>query len=375
MEKKIEKKVLFVIDGLRPGGTERVFVNLINNLGASIEPVVVVLESKEYLAHDLKNDVETYYLCKENRWDVFRVVARLAWIIRQKKPEAIMSFGYYANHLVVLARYISGCTAPVCISERSHTASALKTMNFRTIRKLLLKATYRRADRIVAVSETTKAGLISCYDIRSDRIRVIHNPIDLEKVAYLSSEEVGHPWFDEKGLLLVIGVGRLVAEKGFPYLMKAFSIVSRVMPNSRLIILGEGQERARLEKLKRELELEDRVDLLGYQRNPYKFMARAHVFVLSSWFEGFPNVVLEAMACGLPVIASRGPTAAEEIITHGENGLLVHPGDEHSLAKAMLRLLGDRELRGKFERNGKERVREFSLEKIVMDYEDFLLSL
>jgi glycosyltransferase involved in cell wall biosynthesis len=365
----IEKKALFVISGLRPGGTERVFVNVVNNIGARIKPVVVVLESKEGLAYDIKGDLEVYYLYKKNRWDVFRLIIRLSSIMRKERPESIISFGYYANQLVIFARCISGLKMPVCISERTDTASSLKKMNFQVVRRLLLKITYSMADKIIAVSKGTKNSLVNHFGMREARVIVIYNPVDLDKIRVLFSERVDHPWFTEKGVLIIIAVGRFVNQKGFPHLVKAFSMVVNKIRMARLVILGEGSERQRLENLVLELGLKDKVNLLGYQQNPYKFMAKSYLFVLSSLYEGFPNVVLEAMACGVPVIATSCPSGPEEIITDGINGYLVAVGDVDALAGAILKLLKDDSLRRLLAENGRKRVEDFRLEKMVAEYE------
>jgi glycosyltransferase involved in cell wall biosynthesis len=369
MDKLVENKTLFVISGMRPGGTERVFVNVVNNIGKGIKPVVVVLENKEYFAYDLKDDLKIHFLNKKSRWDVFRLVISLSSIIRKEKPESIISFGYYANQLVIIARCISGLKLPVLINERNETASYLKKMNLQFVRTLLLRFTYGIADKVIAVSKGTKDGLVNHCGIRKAKISVIYNPVDLDKLRVLFSEGVDHLWFNEKSISVIIAVGRLVEQKGFPYLIGAFSMVLNEIEQVRLVIIGEGCERQRLENLVIGLGLKDKVAFIGYQQNPFKYMAKAQIFVLSSFYEGFPNVVLEAMACEVPVISTRCPSGVEEIITDGVNGLLVPTGNEEALAMAMLKLLKDPEMRYRFLEAGREKVRDFALPKIISEYE------
>jgi glycosyltransferase involved in cell wall biosynthesis len=370
-----QKKVLFVIWGLRPGGAERVFVNIVNNIQGDIQPFVVVLGNKEGFAHELKDSLEVYYLNKKNRWDVFWLVIRLASIMREKKPDVILSFGYYANHLVVWTGHIFGIKIPICIREQTETTSSLNRANLPVIRKNLLKMTYKKADKVIAVSYKLKNSLINRYGLKRDNIKVIYNPVDLNKMTTFASEDVAHPWFHEQDIRLIVAVGRLVEAKGFSYLVDAFSFVLKTIENVRLIIIGEGDGRLILEKMIFQLGLKDKVALLGYQRNPYKFMARSDIFVLSSIYEGFPNVLLEAMACGVPVISTSCPSGPDEIINDQVNGLLVPVGSEESMAKAMIKLLRNAGLRNRFSKAGKERVKNFSLDKTIHEYDNLLNSI
>lgn len=375
VKRTAEKKVLFVIWGLKPGGAEKVFVAIVNNLNRKFfRPVVVVLGNREGLAEELEDDLEIKFLNKKGRWDVFRLIMRLSSVIRDVRPKGIISFGYYANQLVTAARYISGLKIPLCISERIETASSLKKMNFQVFRRFLLRAAYRKAYKVIAVSDEVKDGLVNHFDVRNDRIAVIYNPVDAEKVKAFSSEGLDHPWFNKKDIQIVIAVGRLVEQKGFPQLINAFLTVSKELPGARLIILGEGEERPKIEEQILGLGLQSKVALPGFKSNPYKYMAGSDLFVLSSQLEGFPNVLIEAMACGTPVISTRC-SGAEKIITQEVNGLLVSVGSAESLARAMIKLLRDSGARDKFSKAGKQRVEDFSLPRIVGEYENLLASI
>ena len=159
--------------------------------------------------------------------------------------------------------------------------------------------------------------------------------------------------------------------KGYPCLIRAYHLISKKI-TSDLVILGIGEEEERLRVLTRELGIEERVEFLGFQENPYKFMKNASLFVLSSLWESFALVIVEAMACGVPVISTDCPSGPGEIITPGENGMLVSPADEKALAEAMLKLLEDESLRRKFSCEGKKRAEDFRIEKILPQYEILL---
>ena len=143
----------------------------------------------------------------------------------------------------------------------------------------------------------------------------------------------------------------------------------------KLIILGEGKEKENLLKLVEKLGLNDRVSFEGFQENPYKYLARSTVFVLSSLYEGFPNVLLEAMALGIPSVATRCPTGPDEIITEGVDGVLIPPADEKAIADAIKKLLLDEDLRKRLSEAGKRRIQDFAVEKIVKQYEDAIESV
>ncbi|MCS4188096.1 glycosyltransferase [Salinibacter ruber] len=159
----------------------------------------------------------------------------------------------------------------------------------------------------------------------------------------------------------------MTEQKGYPYLLDAFRRV-RDERQAELWILGEGDQRSTIESRIEELGLVENVSLLGFRNNPFKFMAAADVFVLSSLWEGFGNVIVEAMACGTPVVATDCPHGPGEIITHEKNGLLVPPADSDALSNALLRVLRDQSLKEQLTENGKERARDFHASKIGQQY-------
>jgi glycosyltransferase involved in cell wall biosynthesis len=209
------------------------------------------------------------------------------------------------------------------------------------------------------------------YRFPENKVVVIHNPLDIGRVRSLGTDGVGHPWYREPAPVIT-AVGRLTPQKGFPYLLKAVRILLSEGMDCRLAILGRGPEEEQLRNLASDLGIEDSVAFLGFQENPYKYLARSSVFVLSSLYEGFPNALLEAVALGIPSAATRCPTGPEEIITDGVDGILVPPADEKALADAIKRLLLDRDLRDRLSRAGKKRAESFGAEKIVREYENLI---
>ncbi|MFC1825838.1 glycosyltransferase, partial [Thermodesulfobacteriota bacterium] len=205
----------------------------------------------------------------------------------------------------------------------------------------------------------------------ASKIIPIYNPIEVERVTQRSHEKIEHLWYDEK-VPIIISIGRLTPQKGFSHLIKALAIVKKSGISCRLVILGEGKENSNLRKLAKKLRINDSVAFLGFQRNPYKYLRYATIFVLSSLYEGFPNVLLEALALGVPSVATRCPTGPTEIITDGVDGILVPSADHIALADAIKQLLLDSNLRKQLREKGKKRVVEFRVEKIIRQYEEVI---
>jgi glycosyltransferase involved in cell wall biosynthesis len=169
-------------------------------------------------------------------------------------------------------------------------------------------------------------------------MRVIYNPVVTPKLFEQAKEQIDHEWFIEGSPPFILGVGRFSTQKDFPTLIRAFSIVQKQMP-ARLMILGEGEDRPQIEALVRDLGLTSEVALPGFVSNPYAFMSRAAVFVLSSVYEGLPTVLIEAMAVGTPVVSTDCPSGPREILEFGKYGKLVPIGDSEAIANAIVTTL------------------------------------
>jgi len=264
----------------------------------------------------------------------------------------------------------------VVLSVRASPSQYLKEYSATTYNlfiSIMIKLFYNRADSIIAVSDYIKDDLAENYGIDQKKISTIYNPVDIDRIQCLASEPVNHQWFEEN-IPIVVSVGRLSKEKGFDYLIRSIAIVMEKTA-ARLFIAGEGVEEKNLKELSRRLGIDKCVYFSGFQENPYKYMKRSTILVLSSLFEGFPNVLIEAMVCGLPVVSTIYNPGHNEIIENEKNGLLVPVADEKALAEAMLRLLNNPAERRKYSSNAKEKVRQFSLEHIVEQYKSALMDV
>ncbi len=222
---------------------------------------------------------------------------------------------------------------------------------------------------VVAITEGVKQDLARNFGVPPEKILVINNPIDVDTIKARSLEgtepQSGH------GERLVVSMGRLAKLKGFDSLIRAFAEVSKEI-DCHLLIIGEGEERESLQKLIEERQLGKRVRLVGYQENPWWLMAQADVFVLASRIEGLPNAVAEALALGLPVVATDCSSGVREYLANGQYGVLVKPDDERALAAELKRVLVDEKLRQSLSAKALERAKAFDLPAIVAKYESAL---
>lgn len=326
------------VPSLRGGGAERVMSNLACGLAERGCKVDLVLARAEgpYLT-ELPPEVRIVDL------KVPRVLASLPGLVRylrRERPKALLSAMDHANVMALWAKRISGVSTRLVVSI--HNTASLASKNARQSKARLLPQLARRfypwADGIVAVSQGVADDFARITSLPWERIEVIYNPVITPELLEKAKEPVEHPWFGAGHPPVILGVGRLTKQKDFPTLIRAFAVVRKQRP-VRLMILGEGEERPRLEALVKELGLGADAVLPGFVANPYAYMARAAVFVLSSAWEGFGNVLVEAMACGCPVVSTDCPSGPAEIMENGKYGTLVPVGDIGELAKGIVEVL------------------------------------
>ncbi|TFG92413.1 MAG: glycosyltransferase, partial [Myxococcales bacterium] len=266
-------------------------------------------------------------------------------------PDALIAAKTHTNLVAVWARQLAGVPTRLLVSQHSMLSEEIagpevRKWRWRYAAKLVAR-TYPLADAIVAVSDAAADDLAASARVPRRRIATIHNPVDAGRIAVLRGEPMQHPWFAAGMPPVVLGAGRLRASKDFQTLLRAFAELRRVRP-ARLVILGEGPERAALAAEARRLDLCEDLWMPGFVDNPFAYMARAGVFVLSSRHEALGNVLVEALACGCPVVATDCPGGVSEILQGGAVGGLVPVGDPAALSAAILAALdrpGDRESR------------------------------
>lgn len=355
---------LFVMN-LEGGGAERVAVWLAQGLAIKGHTVkMMLLQAKgTYLEQGLlPTEVEIIDLHSSRvRYGLWSLIKAL----RRHKPDAIVSFGFDTNILSTLARFFVKIPKLI-LSEHNHASLALKnyTIIQRSVFSLLMRCLYRFSDNIVAVSKGVGENL-KYFNIPTQKINVIYNPIDIASIKIKSKETLHQPWFESKEIPVILAVGRLEPQKNFPLLLDAFALVQQKTP-CRLMILGEGKLRPELEQKITALGLQNHVNLHGFAANPFAYMARSDLFVMSSDYEGLPTVMIEAMACGCPIVSTDCPSGPAEILENGKNGTLVPVGDAKALAEAILTNLTSPN------KNVVERAEFFSVERAVNQYLDLI---
>jgi len=360
--------IALIVPSLSGGGAERMMLNLASGFaqrGLRVDLVLVRAEGP-HLSH-VPPEVRVVDLNAKNigAWGILSSIPALLRYLRRDRPDALLSSVTSLNLVALWTKAISGLSTRVVIRE-SNTIS-LSAKNARSIKHRLMphlaRYCYHWADGAVAVSHGAAEDLARTIRFPLHRIRVIRNPTVTPKLFAQAQVPIEHPWFATGEPPVILGVGRLTRQKDFPTLICAFSKV-RTKRLSRLIICGEGEERRYLESLVQRLGLEQDVAVPGFVDNIFAYMRRSSIFVLSSAWEGLPNVLIEAMACGTPVVSTDCQSGPREILEGGRYGPLVPIGDVEGLAEAILKVIEDPPPPDVLRR----RANEFSLEKSVANY-------
>ncbi|MGA2618530.1 MAG: glycosyltransferase [Thermoguttaceae bacterium] len=317
-----------------PGGAERITVHLANGLvrrGRRVDAVFLQAEGP-FLA-DLTAEVRILDL---NAPRLMHAIPRLAAYLRSARPEVLISALDYANVGAILANGLSRTNTPtVAAVHVTHSMDAAARRGIKqSILRTAIRWTYRRADAIVCVSQGVADDLLRVTRLPAEKVRVIYNPVVTPRLLELAREPVTHPWFAPGQPEVLVAVGSLTPPKDFATLIRAMALL-RQNRAARLMILGEGPLRGALENLVRELGLQDCVALPGFDKNPYAYLARAAVFVLSSAWEALPTVLIEALAVGVPVVSTDCRYGPGEILDGGRYGRLVPVGDAEAMAQAV----------------------------------------
>lgn len=264
----------------------------------------------------------------------------LARYLRRERPDALISAMAWNNLVAIWARELAATEATLLVCEHTTLSEQVANATKPHIRQLppLVRAFYGRADVVAAVSGGAAADLAELAGLPRERVITLYNPVDLERIASLAREPCDHPWLAPGAPPVVLAVGRLKPEKDYPTLLRAFDRVRAARP-ARLLVLGEGVERAALERMVHALGLGGAVQMPGFAANPYAYMARAGALALSSTWEGLPTVIAEALACGCPVVATDCRSGPRELLDDGAWGRLVPVGDADALAQALLETL------------------------------------
>jgi len=339
----MKQRLALFMPSVRGGGAERVMVTLASEFAAKGYLVDLVLTKAEgpYL-----NEVpETVNIVDLKASRVLFSLFGLILYLRREKPVALLSTIIHTNVIAVIAKMISRVSIRVVLRESntvSYNVGKHKNIGEK-IMLFLVRRFYPLADQVIAVSNGVATDLMREIGLSENMLTIIYSPVITPSIFEKSEEEFNHPWFEKDQPPVVLGVGRLSQQKGFDVLIKAVIKVREVV-SVRLIILGEGSDRNKLEILIKDNGLENEVSLPGFVQNPFPYMKNSAVFVLSSRWEGLPNVLIQAMACGTAVISTNCPSGPDEILESGKWGDIVNVDNVTELAESLRKVIerGDR---------------------------------
>ncbi len=362
--------VAIFLPSLRGGGAERAFVVLANQLvllGYSVDLLLVKAEGV-YL-EEVNSKVKIYDFASSRS---LLALPKLIAYLRRQHPPILLSALTHINVLSILSSLFCKKTKTI-ISERSNLSRSLDRLG-RARKKLLqflIRISYFFADHIVAVSKGVGDDLIINHGFERDKISVIPNPYDIEKIKKKSLVNIDpKPWLTDD-VKLILAVGRLTEAKDYPTLLKAMKLVTEEYSNAHLLILGEGEEKDYLKKIILKLDIESNVHLGGFDINPFRWMRKSDVYVLSSKQEGFPNVLVQALICGSQIVSTDCDSGPNEILEHGRWGALVDVGNYEELAGALIDILKG----NKIYSDGSERAYDYSAEKITKCYSKLFMQI
>lgn len=297
-----------------------------------------------------------------SRWGFFKLHRTL----KDQKPDLLLSVLRKTNTLAGLTSYF--VDIPTMIFCEATTLDAMNNRSYlsRFLDVNLMRLTYRQADRVITGSNDTRDHLMEYRIVEKNKIAVLGNPVLPRNINKLFSETVPHPWLSDRSFRTILSVGRLHRLKNHRMLIAAFAEVKERVDNARLVILGEGREKLSLMEFARSKKVEDFIDFPGFQDNPYPFYHNADVFVLTSNWEGFGNVLVEAMACRVPVISTNCPGGPWEILDGGRYGSLVEMDDVAGLRDVIIHVLTYPDQQ-KLE-EARNRAMEYTIENIAPRY-------
>lgn len=334
-------RVAIYLDSLQGYGADRTLIKITNSLAnQGIGVDLVLAKPANQAAQNIHPSIRMFNL-GSSRKNVIKNVLGLARYLSIHQPDVLFSSIHFNNvtaaSSLALAKMFSTVNSKLIVRQANTLRHQLRTYPF-PIGFLLgfcTRLVYKKADLIISQSEGMTRDVTGFMKAAPHKVRLIYNPTVTPDLFKQAQQPTHHPWFDHRTAPIVLAVGRLKPQKDFPNLLRAFAQVKQQIPDARLVILGEGPQRKELESLAHQLGIADSFDLPGFRSNPHAFIAMADVFVLSSQYEGLPNVLIEALALGKRIVATDCDSGPAEILKYGQYGKLVPVGDIDQMADAI----------------------------------------
>lgn len=367
------RRICFVLPSLNGGGAERAAVQILNGLDPNRWDRSMFLFAREgpYLG-EVDPAIRIAAADTASRWGRWRA---LRSFVVGERPDLVMAFLSYFSVLSAVRAANTG--AKVIFNLQTPMSAFLTDADYQWRRRwhraafaTVTRLGYGAADLIVATSQGVADDLTRAFAVNPDRIRVLANPVDVARVRAASAQPIDAAILPPGPGPLIVAAGRLADAKNYPLMIEAFAALGQKMP-VRLCILGEGELEGPLRQLIAARGLGDSVSLAGFQANPWKYIARADVFLLTSRYEGFGNVLIEAMACGVPVVATAS-AGTRDIVQHGLDGMLVEVHSPQSVAASVLGILESPERRATMSRAAQRSADRFAIEQVLARYDTLL---
>lgn len=356
--------VALFVPSFRGGGAEIAMARLANGLaGTGCKVDFLVLQNEGPWQKSLSAKVNLVSLDRPRA--LTSIIPLRQYLIRSK-PRLLVSNLSHLNIVSVIAKRLSINKTKLFVVEHNDLEACLRGMS-RLKRILMIRAMrslYPTADKALAVSDDLARSVQLMLNLKTENVGVLPNSLDLSALEKMADEPCNDPWVNDVDVPLLLAAGRMVEQKGFGDLLDAIAKLQRKV-KARLLILGDGPLREQLKEQARSLGLAEWVRFPGFQSNPYPFFKRANVFILSSRYEGFGIVVLEALACGTPVVATDCHWGPREILKGGDCGLLVPIADADKMADAIVRILTDSALADRLRSAGIQRANDFGVDRVL----------
>jgi glycosyltransferase involved in cell wall biosynthesis len=366
------RSVCFVLPSLAGGGAERAAVQILNGLdGAGWDRSMYLFRREGPYLDELSSDIEVFSGHSPSRFGRWNELRRH---IAQTRPDLVVSFLSYFTVLSAVRAALTG--ARVVFNQQTPMSAFLEDADYawrQPGRKHAFSAVtrlgYGAVDLVITSSRGVARDLTAAFGVDPSRIRVVPNPVDVDGVRAEAAEPLEPEHEARWRRPVIVAAGRLADAKNYPLLIEALALVRARVP-ATLFVLGQGELEGDLRRLASERGLADAITWCGFQSNTWKFMARADVFALSSRYEGFGNVLVEAMACGVPVVATRSP-GTEDIVHHGVDGLLVRHAPE-AMAESLAQVLSNPAERHRMAASARRSADRFARPIVALAYERVL---
>ncbi len=369
-------KIAIYIDSLQGYGADKTLLKIAEGLAAiGLEVDLVTAKKADQVDSQINSAVNLFDL-KSSRFNVIKNVVGLTTYLIKQQPTILFSSIHFNNitsvFAIALAR-LAGVKSKLVVRQANSLEYQLKGYPFPIgiLMYPLLRLAYKKADLIISPSKGLISDLTEFMKAEESKIELIYNPTVTEDIYQKAEQKTNHPWFEQKSFPIILGAGRLKPQKDFITLIKAFARVKQDFQDAKLVILGEGGQRQELENLVTQLGLKADVDLIGFQKNPYAFIAKADVFVLSSIYEGLPNILIEALALKKKIVATNCPSGPAEILKFGEYGSLLPISSPFLLESAIAKALEKQSV----EWSDSDPAQDFEQLKQVEKYKETFLSL